>query len=120
MSPRNKRDAEDMQSLDMALLFLPEIGEEVMVKDGLEIHHLLPKQFEGIFKEAGLEVEEFTVKIRASRHRLRSGPGLHTIKGGDWNGVWQKFLDTKANRTVPKILDQMYKMIQENFWTTPQ
>jgi len=121
MKASNSQDANDMKSLDMALLFVPELGEVELLNDGLEIHHLLPREFEGIFEEAGLDIEEYTVTIRKSKHRLRVGNGLHTNlnPGGNWNRVWEKFLANPKNRTAPVILEQLDRMILNSFHSGP-
>jgi hypothetical protein len=116
MKPTNEADSKSLRVMDLAALFVPGVGEEEVLEDGLELHHLLLKEFKDIFEAADLDIEDFTITIRKSKHRLKSGPGLHTINGGRWNRVWREFLANPSNRTAPKILEQLDKMILEHFW----
>ena len=78
--------------------------------DPLERHHLLPKQFENYFKRADLEIEEYTVDLSRSDHRLKPD-GLHT--GPDnWNSVWKKFIDDNPVPDKDRILQQLDKMMR--------
>ena len=116
MTPTNKTDAEAMRNMDLALLFIPGV-DEPEIAELIEEHHLLPQEnaLKEIFEGVGLDIEEFTVNIRRSKHRLLSGKGLHTKIGGDWNGVWRKFLANPQNRTKERILEQLGRMILEVF-----
>jgi hypothetical protein len=119
MKPQNAKDAADMEGLEIAVLLVPDIGEVELLGDGLEAHHLLPQEFKEIFEAegVGLKVEDYTITIRRSKHRLRIGKGLHTnlSPGGNWNKIWEKFLRDETNRTAPRILDQMHKMVLDAF-----
>jgi uncharacterized protein RhaS with RHS repeats len=83
------------------------IGE--IVTAPIEVHHLLPRQFKAFFSEAGLDIEEYTMKLSRDAHRTNPS-GLHTKSGGDWNGVWKKWISENPNATQEQILGQLDAM----------
>jgi hypothetical protein len=85
MRSTNKEDAEVMDKMDLAILLIPIPGlEEEEAVEIIERHHLLlqEKALKEIFESVGLDIEEFTIRIRQSKHRLKSGEGLHTKAEG--------------------------------------
>ncbi|MBI2908789.1 MAG: DUF2380 domain-containing protein, partial [Chloroflexi bacterium] len=78
--------------------------------DGLEFHHLLPQQFKSYFERAGLNIDEFVIRIPAGDHRFNPN-GLHTIRGGNWNRVWRDFRDAHPQAEAPEILEQLARMV---------
>ena len=78
--------------------------------DPFEIHHLLPKKFRAYFERAGLDIEDHTLTMRRSEHRLRPG-GVHT--GPDnWNKQWADFFNNNPNANANQILNQLKVMRQ--------
>lgn len=66
-----------------------------------------------IFSAAGLDVDDYVVLIPEDMHRLTAGDGIHTKKGGDWNKVWDKWINDNPDATKDEIIAQMQKMIVE-------
>ena len=87
---------------------------KVIKNVGTELHHLLPqaKKFSAFFKKAGLDIEKFKVPLDKALHRLKPG-GLHTKEGGNWNKVWEGFMEKNPNAKKGEILNQMKKMIND-------
>jgi predicted lipoprotein DUF2380 len=50
--------------------------------------------------------------MSSQEHRLKP-KGIHTKGGGNWNKVWTEFLADPRNRTVPRIMRQLEKMIKD-------
>ena len=100
------------KSIEEAKAILKEIAEI-----RIEAMHLLPqaKEFAPEFKRAGLTVDEYVIYVDKALHRLKRGPGLHTVDGGNWNKVWRKFFD--AHKLTPatrqQILDQLEQMLRD-------
>jgi RHS repeat-associated protein len=61
------------------------------IKDKVERHHLLPKQFKPYFKAVGLNIEDYTIDLTKSKHRLKPN-GIHTGTE-NWNRQWKNFFD---------------------------
>ncbi len=80
-----------------------------LVSAPIEVHHLLPRQFKGVFSKAGLDIEDYTMDVSKSAHRLNPA-GLHTKSGGDWNGVWKSWLGENPSATRDDILGQLETM----------
>lgn len=78
----------------------------------VERHHLLPKQFEPYFKRAGLDVEDYTMDLPKSDHRLKPD-GLHTGPN-NWNKQWGEFFDEYPHARKDQILQQLDKMMRES------
>lgn len=76
----------------------------------LEGHHLLPKEFKGYFRNAGLNIEKYIKQLSVAQHRLNPG-GIHTNAGGNWNKVWKEFI--KGNPEKHAIIDQLKSMMRE-------
>jgi RHS repeat-associated protein len=68
-----------------------------------EIHHRLPQQFAKQCKRAGLDIEDFTIKISRAQHRLKPG-GLHTGPE-NWNKLWKIFFKENRNPTKEQIIN---------------
>lgn len=49
----------------------------------IELHHMLPEEFIGYFKKAGLDIEDFKLPLDKAKHRLKKGNGIHTKAGGE-------------------------------------
>jgi len=69
----------------------------------INCHHQLPRQFEALFKAAGLEIEDFTIDMEQGAHRLLPD-GLHTGPM-NWNWQWQQFFDAYPDAGPEEILD---------------
>ncbi|MBI4835556.1 MAG: DUF2380 domain-containing protein [Planctomycetes bacterium] len=122
--------------VDAALSYVPGLGQEktaakIAAKGGravakiarlakklkkaqeiLEVHHLLPKakKLKKFFASKGLDVEEFTVLLSRAKHRLKSGKGIHTLLGGNWNKVWEEWILRNPDATSGQILNQLKAM----------
>jgi hypothetical protein len=85
-----------------------------VARGAVEMHHLLPQaaRFRQFFERAGLDIEEFKIPLDRATHRLNPG-GVHTRRGGDWNGVWDDFFRVNPNATQQEILSQMARMRQD-------
>jgi hypothetical protein len=81
----------------------------------LEDMHLLPKQFKPQFRNAGLEVDDYVIKMQRGRHRLKAYNGIHTTEGGNWNKVWREFLKIHRNPTPDQCLDMLAEMCMSFF-----
>lgn len=67
--------------------------------DPIELHHWLPQQFRGFFKAAGINIEDYTTKLRRSEHRGR-GTSVHSA---GWNQQWaDTFGDQERMRHLGK------------------
>jgi hypothetical protein len=93
---------------------LPALVHNNCVVDPIEQHHLLPTQFKDNFEAVGLDIEEFKMPLPRSQHRLNPD-GIHTIAGGDWNGVWQNFFNEHpvGTYTADDVLNQLAKMMND-------
>jgi len=83
------------------------LGE--IVAAPMEVHHLLPRQFKSVFAKAGLDIDKYTMELSRDAHRLNPG-GLHTRAGGDWNGVWKKWIAENPNASKDAVLGQLETM----------
>ncbi len=72
-----------------------------------ESHHLLPRQlnYNNFFKNAGLDIEEYTIKIPRWKHRLKN-TGIHP----KWNKKWIEFESKNTNASKEKILQFLENM----------
>ncbi|MBI5653891.1 MAG: DUF2380 domain-containing protein [Chloroflexi bacterium] len=75
-------------------------------------HHLLPQQgsLKAKFKDAGLDIEDYTVELPADFHY-----GIHGKGGGEkwknsWNKKWERFFDENPLAGKDEILDQLNVM----------
>jgi hypothetical protein len=61
-------------------------------------------------------VDDFILFIEKAAHRLNPD-GLHTVNGGDWNGVWDKFFkgfeDAGQTPTKQQVLDKLAQMLKD-------
>jgi hypothetical protein len=91
---------------------LPALVHNSCPVDPIEQHHLLPKEFEEEFNAVGLDIEDFTMPLPRSQHRLNPN-GIHTNAGGNWNGVWRAFFDTHPTYTADDVLQQLARMMHD-------
>jgi hypothetical protein len=81
------------------------------VADPIEDHHLLPNQFKKRFQAADLTPNDYIIPLPQSKHRLKSGAGIHTGPRADsWNGKWKAWLDANPKADGVAILAQLKKM----------
>jgi len=80
----------------------------------IEMHHLLPqaKRFQAFCKRAGLDIEDFKIPLDKAKHRLKPD-GIHTNGGGNWNKVWDSFIEVNPTASASEILKQMERMRQQ-------
>ena len=77
----------------------------------IEAHHIFSQEFWDYFENRGLgDLKNLTIPLTAAAHRLRSGLGLHTKVGGNWNKVWQQWIEEHPNATPQAIIDQAKRM----------
>ncbi len=112
MQPSDEDEQQYMQQLAIVMLFAPGGEGEGGAEGAAEVHHLLPREFQQIFKELGFDIEKYTINVGKQEHRLRPN-GLHTNGGGNWNKVWRQFMRNKNNRTPERVLDQLFKMLRD-------
>jgi RHS repeat-associated protein len=86
-----------------------------------DFHHIFPqeKDFRPLFRQAGINVHEFTFKLRRAAHHLthnKGGEGFRGL-GLNWNKTWEEwFAKMKADGVVPskeQIFEQGEKMMHE-------
>jgi RHS repeat-associated protein len=100
------------KSVELGMMISPLGEEEEAVECVNEIHHLLPQsgKLKPFFERAGLNIEDYTIPLDKTLHRLRPN-GIHTGPTADsWNGVWKQFFDQNPNATKEEILNQLEKM----------
>ncbi len=61
-----------------------------------ELHHVLPQQFRSQFENAGLNVDEATVRLPSSVHQAAHDVG--------WNSVWEDFFGANPNPSSAEIV----------------
>ncbi|MBL9076038.1 MAG: DUF2380 domain-containing protein [Planctomycetes bacterium] len=90
---------------------VPTTGVARACPEAIHVHHLLPQsqRLRGFFKAAGLNIEEFTVRLSRARHILKPS-GVHTRGGGNWNKVWAKFFERNPGASKEQILKQLTQM----------
>jgi RHS repeat-associated protein len=74
----------------------------------IEQHHIFAQQFAQWFRDRNLDeaLIRLTVPLTAAAHRLRSGPGVHTSEGGNWNNAWRRWIQDNPNATPQQIVKQ--------------
>jgi hypothetical protein len=77
---------------------------------GDEIHHIFPQQFVEWFDEHGIDIEAYTIALARAAHRLKPN-GIHTKLGGNWNKVWQQWIEEHPNATPQAIIEQAKQML---------
>jgi len=78
----------------------------------LEEHHLLPQKYADKFKKAGLNVNDYIMKLPVDVHRLTPN-GIHTNLGGNWNKAWDAFFTKYPKATKAQILAEKDRLIKE-------
>jgi hypothetical protein len=82
------------------------------VRNVIEGHHQLPKQFRDQFRKVGLNIEDYVIDLDKAAHRLKPG-GLHTGRGAEnWNGAWRDFFRNNPNPSRQDIVKQLTSMRQ--------
>ena len=76
-------------------------------------HHMLPQQFRAKFKQAGLNIEDYTVDLPSNFHYDIHGRGGGEKWRNSWNQQWLHFFDQNRNPSRDQILNQLQKMKQE-------
>jgi hypothetical protein len=80
----------------------------------IEQHHVFAQELVDWFRTRGLgDLTNLTIPLTAAAHRLKSGLGVHTNDGGNWNRVWREFRARYPNATRQQIIDQAKKMLIE-------
>ena len=81
--------------------------------------HIFPKQFDDFFRQKGIDINEFCVKMEQSEH-LRGVHGRGGFVGsgneflqGNWNKKWKEFIDNNRNASPEQIFQQAGKMMDE-------
>ena len=71
-----------------------------------ENHHIFPQQFRADFKRAGINIDQFLVKL---------GKDVHTgVHQGGWNADWQAFLgDGGSAPSASEMFDFALEMMQK-------
>ncbi|WP_190273715.1 RHS repeat-associated core domain-containing protein [Granulicella mallensis] len=88
------------------MLAIPDAGEAT---DAIEIHHLLPRQFASFFERAGLDVEDHTIPLGRTQHRLKPN-GVHAQGSDGWNQTWARWIENNGNASKQQILAQLARM----------
>lgn len=78
----------------------------------IELHHIFPQQFVDWFENQGIDIEKYLLPLTKAAHRLRSGNGIHTRGGGDWNGTWKRWIEENPDATAEEILQQGTQMLR--------
>ncbi len=78
-------------------------------------HHLLPQQknLKEKFERAGLDIEDYKVKVPEDFHRDIHGKGGGDFWETSWNPQWEDFFEDHPNATQEEILDQLHEMADE-------
>jgi RHS repeat-associated protein len=79
----------------------------------MEEHHLLPRQFKERFERAGLDIEEYKVKVPAEFHKDIHGRGGGDFWESSWNPTWEQFFEDNPTPTQDQILVQLHEMAEE-------
>ena len=58
-----------------------------------EYHHVFPREFTKVFKQAGINVDDYTIKLTMKDHR-GFGKGLQYVPN-NWNEEWRNWLLSK-------------------------
>ncbi|WP_296615752.1 RHS repeat-associated core domain-containing protein [Sphingomonas sp.] len=79
--------------------------------DPIEIHHLLPQQYESFFAARGFNINDvqYLLPIPRSLHRCKPY-GLHTTEGGDWNGTWGAWISKNPLASPSDVMRQLNQM----------
>lgn len=85
----------------LAMTIAPKAGK-------YEKHHIFPKEFRKQFKDKGINVHKYTIKIDKSFHKQ-----LHSPHGFKWNAEWYKFLNQPIRPSKYQIYRQAVKMLDE-------
>ena len=82
-------------------------------------HHIFPREFEDFFRQKGIDIDEFCVKLGQSEHL----GGIHGRGGyvgsgneflqGRYNKKWKEFIDNNPGATPEQIYQQGGKMMDE-------
>src|SRR5205823_12034228 len=115
--PANSTQATASKVTFVATLFIPGGGEEAAAAKlearlSTDVHHLLPRAFEPIFRKLGFDIEKYTIKMETAAHRLKPN-GLHTNGGGNWNRVWKESFQRCQNHAPDRVLDQLVNMLRD-------
>ncbi len=76
-------------------------------------HHLLPRQFIDKFRKAGLDIEDYKVKVPEDFHKEIHGKGGGDWWENSWNPQWDQFFKDNPNPTQDEILIQLHEMAEE-------
>jgi len=77
---------------------------------GEELHHIFSQQFVDWFEEHGVDISKYLIPLAKAAHRLTPN-GIHTKAGGDWNSVWEKWIEEHPNAAPQAIMEQGKKML---------
>ncbi len=73
-------------------------------------HHLFSQQFKGFFKNAGIDIDNYTVALGRTVHLSKvHGRGGGALRG-NWNKEWSDFISKNPNANREQIFQQMNKM----------
>jgi RHS repeat-associated protein len=106
-SPQQRANLENQYS------FLARFGAMRRAHGTVEVHHLLPQEFESWFRRQGIQNindKRFLIPLARGSHKNLHG------KGGmpSWNAVWREFQIIYPNATPKQILRQLQHM-RKNF-----
>lgn len=81
--------------------------------DEEENHHRLPRQFGPQFAKAGINIEDYTMRLPRGLHRL-TPDGIHP----DYNAAWREFFEQNENPSKQQILEELAR-IEAQFGISP-
>ena len=87
-------------------------GNGFLSPDDIELHHVFPQQFAPFWNQARILFNNYLIPLTAAAHRLLPN-GIHTNAGGNWNKVWQQWIEEHPNATPQQIFNQAKQMLQQ-------
>jgi RHS repeat-associated protein len=98
--------------LEQQFSFLAQYGNARRANGLVEVHHLLPVQFQSIFESLGLNIHDhqFVVPLSREIHKVEHGKGGGILFERNWNNQWRDFFRLHPNPSRSSILRQVKKM----------
>jgi len=81
--------------------------------DEEELHHRLPREFRYRFEKAGINIEDYTMRLPRGLHRL-TPDNIHP----KYNAAWDQFFEKHPEPTKEEILQELAK-IEAQFGISP-
>jgi hypothetical protein len=77
-------------------------------RSAIEVHHLLPRAFEDVFRGKGLDIGKYVIDLPRWQHRLKPF-GVHTGPN-NWNAMWKAWIETHPTATAEEILAELARL----------